>query len=413
MTYLRSRLTVPLLLVPLLVMPPVALAAPESPAPVRPGGTVDRSTATSDAAAFPGDDFLGSAPQAAPQDAPQDAEPRIETYSRQRPVAPGVTMRSFDRYGPDGYTGTPSWLQADSLTVDLDAGTTVDYVFPGQVARGEPLTVQAGRAGAVAAVNGDFFDINNSTAPLGVGVKGGEIVQSPDTDPSWRRSAAIFTPDGLGSVGEVFFEGTIATPAGALPLAGVNKPELGPNGIEAFTPLWGTYCRCRATRGASTVAEVEVVGNRVTAVRDQAGEGAVPDGGFVLVGRDAGAAPLRALAVGDAVGIDYRVRTEQGQRIQAAVNGRQLLVVNGVPLTDFQEVTASIERWEDWCSAWSARAADGVEIVGVSVWLKMPSRSLTLRPPNTRIGTRTPACRRISRPSSLRRFRAIERLLRL
>jgi pimeloyl-ACP methyl ester carboxylesterase len=32
-------------------------------------------------------------------------------------------------------------------------------------------------------------------------------------------------------------------------------------------------------------------------------------------------------------------------------------VANGVPLTDFQEVTASIERWEDWCSAWSARAA--------------------------------------------------------
>ena len=31
--------------------------------------------------------------------------------------------------------------------------------------------------------------------------------------------------------------------------------------------------------------------------------------------------------------------------------------MNGVPLTDFQEVTGSVERWEDWCSAWSARAA--------------------------------------------------------
>ena len=28
-----------------------------------------------------------------------------------------------------------------------------------------------------------------------------------------------------------------------------------------------------------------------------------------------------------------------------------------LPLTDFQEVTASIESWDDWCSAWSARAA--------------------------------------------------------
>ena len=32
-------------------------------------------------------------------------------------------------------------------------------------------------------------------------------------------------------------------------------------------------------------------------------------------------------------------------------------VANGVALTDFEEVTAAIARWEDWCAAWSARAA--------------------------------------------------------
>jgi 2,6-dihydroxypseudooxynicotine hydrolase len=32
-------------------------------------------------------------------------------------------------------------------------------------------------------------------------------------------------------------------------------------------------------------------------------------------------------------------------------------VANGVPFTDFQEVTAGIEKWDDWCAAWSARAA--------------------------------------------------------
>lgn len=31
-------------------------------------------------------------------------------------------------------------------------------------------------------------------------------------------------------------------------------------------------------------------------------------------------------------------------------------VANGIMLTDFQEVTASIERWEDWCGAWCKRA---------------------------------------------------------
>ncbi|MDH5750561.1 MAG: alpha/beta hydrolase [Rhodospirillales bacterium] len=32
-------------------------------------------------------------------------------------------------------------------------------------------------------------------------------------------------------------------------------------------------------------------------------------------------------------------------------------VAGGVPASDFMEVTQGIERWEDWCSAWSARAA--------------------------------------------------------
>ena len=32
-------------------------------------------------------------------------------------------------------------------------------------------------------------------------------------------------------------------------------------------------------------------------------------------------------------------------------------VANGVPLSDFEEVTAGIARWDDWCAAWSARGA--------------------------------------------------------
>src|SRR5258705_8403670 len=32
-------------------------------------------------------------------------------------------------------------------------------------------------------------------------------------------------------------------------------------------------------------------------------------------------------------------------------------VSNGVLLADFEEVAASLERWDDWCAAWSKRAA--------------------------------------------------------
>jgi dienelactone hydrolase len=45
-------------------------------------------------------------------------------------------------------------------------------------------------------------------------------------------------------------------------------------------------------------------------------------------------------------------------RIEAAISHwAPRFVANGVPLVDFQEVTSSCSRWEDWCAAWSARAA--------------------------------------------------------
>ena len=45
-------------------------------------------------------------------------------------------------------------------------------------------------------------------------------------------------------------------------------------------------------------------------------------------------------------------------RVQSAIrHWAPRFVANGVPLTVFQEVTAGLERWEDWCSAWCARAA--------------------------------------------------------
>ena len=45
-------------------------------------------------------------------------------------------------------------------------------------------------------------------------------------------------------------------------------------------------------------------------------------------------------------------------RVESAIaHWAPRFVANGVLLADFQEVTAGIERWEEWCRAWSVRAA--------------------------------------------------------
>jgi 2,6-dihydroxypseudooxynicotine hydrolase len=56
--------------------------------------------------------------------------------------------------------------------------------------------------------------------------------------------------------------------------------------------------------------------------------------------------------------MDAIVKAKKDPRVEAAISHwAPRFVANGVPLTDFQEVTAGCERWEDWCAAWSARAA--------------------------------------------------------
>lgn len=45
------------------------------------------------------------------------------------------------------------------------------------------------------------------------------------------------------------------------------------------------------------------------------------------------------------------------RRIEAAVSHfLPRFITNGVPLADFQDATEGLERWEDWCGSWSARA---------------------------------------------------------
>jgi len=52
------------------------------------------------------------------------------------------------------------------------------------------------------------------------------------------------------------------------------------------------------------------------------------------------------------------VQAKKDPRVEAAISHwAPRFVANGVPLSDFEEVTARCERWEDWCAGWSARAA--------------------------------------------------------
>ena len=55
---------------------------------------------------------------------------------------------------------------------------------------------------------------------------------------------------------------------------------------------------------------------------------------------------------------------EKDPRVQSAISHwAPRLVANGVPLSDFEQLTSSCARWEDWCSAGQAGPPDCVRLV--------------------------------------------------
>ena len=56
--------------------------------------------------------------------------------------------------------------------------------------------------------------------------------------------------------------------------------------------------------------------------------------------------------------MDTADKTPKDKRVEIAIHHwAPRFVASGVPLTDFEEVTAGISRWDEWCAAWSARGA--------------------------------------------------------
>ncbi|MEH0971074.1 phosphodiester glycosidase family protein [Micromonospora sp. CPCC 205546] len=319
-----ARLAGVLLLTPLLTMAGTLPATAGAPAPATDPSLTAAEDAPRASSYSTGSVTLAGDPAAStsPAAARTGVEPAggLETTKTTRPVAPGLELTSFDRYDADG------WLRADALTADLAGGLTVDYVNSGAVSRAEPLRGAVDAARAVAAVNGDFFDINNSGAAQGVGIRDGRLVQSAV---SGHRNAVAITTEGLGRVIEVNFDGTATLPTGPVTLTQFNN-MIQANGIGVFTALWGSYTRQRAVEGAARVTEVTVVDGRVATVGGAAGSGAIPAGTTVLLGRDAGADALAGLRPGDPVTVAYQPKPADGSSLHAAVGGGNVLVRDGV-----------------------------------------------------------------------------------
>ncbi|MBE2320134.1 phosphodiester glycosidase family protein [Solirubrobacter sp. CPCC 204708] len=239
-------------------------------------------------------------------------------------IGPGVTLRHLVTLSEIG------WTDAQILEVDLhQSAVRTDLLTAGPVARGSALSAQVREAGAVAGVNGDFFDINNSNAAIGPEILSGAVRKSG----IGRSLVAGVSTDRLGRLANLTLQASATLPSGTRAVRSLNDPtDVGANNLAAYTPLWGTYSRMRGVQGSTNVAEVIVTDGKVASINPTtAGAGELPANSFALVGREAGAEAIRALQVGDAVSLAYDLKSDIADQLTFAVGGNVVLVQNGIP----------------------------------------------------------------------------------
>jgi Phosphodiester glycosidase len=258
-------------------------------------------------------------------------------------VGPGTVLMRIRQTGPEGPT------DAYVLRVNLaDPAVRPGLLYPGVISAVRTVSAMAQRAGSFAAINGDFFNISASGAPVGPVVSVGRLLKAPQPG---RALAVGIGVDGVGRISTVQLRGYVELPGGRVALSDLNDanpgyaPMLAPNGIGLFTSSWGTYSRAGAVRGLGSVTEVLVRGDRVASIRHHAGSGTIPAGSYVLLGAGRGGRALTRLRVGGAVSVSYRQITPAQVPFRFAIGGKYRLlragvVQRGLPVAPGAERTA-------------------------------------------------------------------------
>ena len=219
-----------------------------------------------------------------------------------------------------------------------------DLLTAPHVAQGEALSSMANRAGAAAGVNGDFFDIDSTQASLGGEIQAG----AADQERRLQRLGARRRHQGRPRPARRH------DAAGDRDLNGTDKPVVTLNAassggvpagsIIAYTSAWGSQIRSRSVAGVANVAEVLVQDDKVVEVHNAAGTGAIPDGAYYLVGRDAGADAIKALKPGDPVTLTYGLKDTAAQQMQWAIGTNKPLIQNGVAVAAGRHVRRAAHR---------------------------------------------------------------------
>lgn len=260
-------------------------------------------------------------------------------------------------------TGLASVIQIDLQNpyVKLDVMTGTGGKFTTR----QTVSGMAKETGAVAGVNGDYYNTAAEGAPMGAQVSDGVLMSSP----SQLKGMYAFgvTKDRKPVIDQYDFVGKVQAQDGqSLDLAGINLVSYSPepnggyshvNAMFIYTDAWGNAERPK--NSATIPSEALVENGVVTKVSlNKALDGTVPNGAYILRAHGTAATYMKDhLKVGATVQTDYSlVSKTTGQKLdpsslEVMIGGHTILVDNGK--------AASFSRNVDSIGGYRARTALG------------------------------------------------------
>jgi hypothetical protein len=280
-----------------------------------------------------------------------------------QPITAGAVMREYSwdvTGGPAKVYVTEVDLKNPYIKVDSIPGG-------GKITQRLNVSAMARNAGAVAAVNGDFFNTQGEGAPIGPMVTAGRFVSSPSV--LTGTYALGVTADRKAYIDSFSFDGKVKAPNGQeFALSGLNKTIYWeePYGIHShvdklhlYNDMWGG--KTRGHDSYSTPTEVLISGGTIVdIIQGQYFDYPVPEGMLILRGHGRAAGFLMDnFNVGDAIEIVYTHAPERDWSM--IVGGHALLVDQGKAVPYTKDISA--------LGGIRARTAAGVSQDGTTLYL--------------------------------------------
>lgn len=253
------------------------------------------------------------------------------------------------------YPTSAGTARVSVIEVDLkDRYIDVDAIYGKDGKTGSKQTTlnMAKEAGAVAAINGDFFTLTAEGAPFGITVKSGEMINSPGYISS--KNALILDDSGVPFIERVNFSAQVVASNGSLfQLFGLNKTQYnagyaGYTGkshydrLHMYDSRWNPGSWVGNSLGAPYT--VVVVKNDVVAsILENQTVQQIPSDTYLLLAHGAAEAWVNQnIHVGDTLRVNMTL--SPGIKMNAAVDGSTMLLKNGQKTPITYEIKGNVAR---------------------------------------------------------------------